>query len=64
MYSKVSLSSFHNGKIEYCMTSGSGDIEKNASVLFLLKTLFQVIHFYCMRQTAHIDNQALWTGKL
>ena len=33
MYRKVSLSSFHNGKVEYCATSGSGDIEENASAL-------------------------------
>ena len=37
MYGKVSLSSFHNGKVEYCTTSGSGDIEENASALFLLR---------------------------
>ena len=34
MYRKVSLSSFHNGKVEYCAISGSGDIEENASVIF------------------------------
>ena len=35
MYRKVSLSSLHNGKvgIEYCATSGSGDIDENASAL-------------------------------
>ena len=35
MYRKVSLSSLHNGKVglEYCATSGSGDIEENASAL-------------------------------
>ena len=34
MYRKVSLSSFHNGKVEYCAIFGSGDIEENASVTF------------------------------
>ena len=34
MYRKVSLSSFHNGKVEYCAIFGSGDIEENASVFF------------------------------
>ena len=37
MYRKVSLSSFHNGKVEYCAIFGSGDIEENASVIFLLR---------------------------
>ena len=39
MYRKVTLSSFHNGKVEYCTTFGSGDIEKNASVIFFTQTL-------------------------
>ena len=39
MYRKVSLSSFHNGKVEYCTTSGSGDIEENASPVFFTQTL-------------------------
>ena len=34
MYRKVSLSSFHNGKVEYCAIFGSGDIEENASAVF------------------------------
>ena len=34
MYRKVSLSSFHNGKVEYCAIFGSGDIEENGSVIF------------------------------
>ena len=34
MYRKALLSSFHNGKVEYCTTSGSGDIEENASAFF------------------------------
>ena len=34
MYRKVLLSSFHNGKVKYCTTSGSGDIEENASPVF------------------------------
>ena len=34
MYRKVSLSSFHNGKVEYCAILGSGDSEENASVIF------------------------------
>ena len=37
MYRKVLLSSFHNGKVEYCTISGSGDIEENASAVFLLR---------------------------
>ena len=37
MYRKVLLSSFHNGKVEYCTTLGSGDIEENASAFFLLR---------------------------
>ena len=41
MYRKVSLSSFHNGKVEYCTTSGSGDIEENASPFFLPQSLVQ-----------------------
>ena len=36
MYKKVSLSSFHNDKVEYCTTFGSGDIEENASAIFFL----------------------------
>ena len=39
MYRKVSLSSFHNGKVEYCAIFGSGDIEENASVIFFTQTL-------------------------
>ena len=39
MYRKVSLSSFHNGKVEYCAISGSGDIEENASAIFFTQTL-------------------------
>ena len=39
MYRKVSFS-FHNGKVEYCTTSGSGDIQENASALFLLRLYF------------------------
>ena len=27
------LSSFHNSKVEYCTTSGCGDIEENASAI-------------------------------
>ena len=34
MYKNVSLSPFHNGKVEYCAIFGSGDIEENASVIF------------------------------
>ena len=34
MYRKVMLSSFHNSKVEYCTTSGSGDIEENAGAIF------------------------------
>ena len=34
MYKNVSLSPFHNGKVEYCTTSGFGDIEENASAVF------------------------------
>ena len=30
------MSSFHNGKVEYCAISGPGDIKENASVIFLL----------------------------
>ena len=46
MYRKVSLSSFHNGKVEYCTTSGSGDIEENACAVFLLRLYgkCEVIH--------------------
>ena len=32
--------SFHNGKVEKCTTSGSGDIEENASPVFFTQTLF------------------------
>ena len=41
MYRKVWLSSFHNGKVEYFTTSGSGDFEENASPFFLLR------HYLC-----------------
>ena len=34
MYRKVTLSPFHNGKVEYCTISGSTDIEENASANF------------------------------
>ena len=43
MYRKVSLSSFHNGKVEYCAIFGSGDIEENASVIFFTQTLFYLV---------------------
>ena len=33
------MSSFHNGKVEYCAIFGSGDIEENASVIFFTQTL-------------------------
>ena len=39
MYRKVSLSSFHNDKAEYCAIFGSGDIEENASAIFFTQTL-------------------------
>ena len=39
MYRKILLSSFHNGKVEYCTTFGSGDIEENASAIFFTQTL-------------------------
>ena len=39
MYRKVLLSSFHNGKVEYCAISGSGDIKENACVIFFTQTL-------------------------
>ena len=39
MYRKVSLSSFHNGKVKYFTTFGTGDIEENASALFFTQTL-------------------------
>ena len=45
MYRKVSLSSFHNGKVEYCAIFGSGDIEENASVIFFTQTLVLKGHF-------------------
>ena len=53
MYRKVSLSSFHNGKVEYCITSGSGDIEENSSAIFFYsdfrkKTMINQKH--CIRQ--------------
>ena len=41
MYRKVSLSSFHNGKVEYCAIFGSGDIEENASVQFFFTQTLQ-----------------------
>ena len=34
MYRKVTLSPFHNGKVEYCTISGSTDIKENASAHF------------------------------
>ena len=46
MYRKVSLSSFHNGKVEYCAIFGSGDIEENASVIFFYSDFrFQLNRF-------------------
>ena len=39
MYRKVTLSPFHNGKVEYCTISGSRDIEENASANFFTQTL-------------------------
>ena len=41
------MSSFHNGKVEYCAIFGSGDIEENANVNFFTQTLFKqytIIH--------------------
>ena len=46
MCRKVSLSSFHNGKVEYFTTSGSGDIEENASAFSFTQTLANFIHEY------------------
>ena len=43
MYRKISLFSFHNGKVEYCTIFGSGDIEQNASVIFFTQTLYAEI---------------------
>ena len=40
MYKNVSLSPFYNGKVEYCTTSGFGDIEENASAGFFTQSLF------------------------
>ena len=48
MYRKVSLSSFHNGKVEYCATSGSGDIEENASAIFFTQTLCKVFSIHLL----------------
>ena len=48
MYRKVSLSSFHNGKVEYCAIFGSGDIEENASVIFFTQTLHPPNSFPCV----------------
>ena len=45
MYRKVSLSSFHNGKVEYCTTSGSGDIEENASPVFFYSDFMFLFHY-------------------
>ena len=39
MYRKVWLSPFHNGKVEYFIISGSGDIEENASAISFTQTL-------------------------
>ena len=43
MYRKVLLSSFHNGKVEYCETSDSGDIEENASALFFYSDIIYLL---------------------
>ena len=43
MYRNVLLSSFHNGKVEYCAISGPGDIEENASVIFFYSDF--ILHF-------------------
>ena len=42
MYRKVSLSSFCNGKVDYCTTSGSGDIKENASPVFFYSDFIYV----------------------
>ena len=44
MYRKVSLSSNRSGKVEYCMTSISGDIEENASAIFFLLRLLTSVY--------------------
>ena len=38
------MSSFHNGSVDYCTTSGTGDIEENARPFFIL-TLYLSISF-------------------
>ena len=45
MYRKVLLSSFHNGKVEYCTTSGTGDIEENARPFFLLRLYLYLLTY-------------------
>ena len=57
MYRKVPLSSFHNGKVEYFTTSGSGDTEENASAIsfysdFLLFVLLLYI-FHALQDGIH-----------
>ena len=49
MYRKVSLSSFHNGKVEYCAIFGSGDIDENASAIFFTQTLSIYLSIYLYR---------------
>ena len=53
MYRKVSLSSFHNGKVEKCTTSCSGDIEENASAVFFTQTLLSIVREMRDRLSVH-----------
>ena len=58
MYRKVSLSSFHNGKVEYCTTSGSGDIEENASAIFFYSDFINGVFYWVYLIKLH-DNDLL-----
>ena len=52
------MSSFHKGKVKYCTTSGSGDIEENASPVFFLLRLYLYSMGEC--QDSIIDFTYIW----
>ena len=59
MYRKVSLSSFHNGKVEYCAISGSGDIEENASVIFFYSDFRTILSLCLFHKTLFTSGASL-----
>ena len=60
MYRKVLLSSFHNGKAEYCMTSGTED---NSTPVFLHR-LYVTLFFKFWFDGGHRSGTGSWAKSL